>query len=237
MKYGCRSLLIVLLLTVAVSAQDSGKWSLKPVDGDNTKQWAAGSWTWEMGNPMSDHGATWTVGYQNKANAAPTDTYLPMIKGTYVGFVRIWQGDQETSKDPQMQYKSNCLITRPIKKTAHRSESVAVIFKPDAAGKYKVQIKATLLGVQNPSAGHARVGLYQISSDGRIAQTLDETDLNVKKAGAFGKDLSDKINFEQVLEFEAGQDLILRLQAVNPGNASVGACRLQIDQFDVQIVK
>ena len=190
-----------------------------------------------MGNPYTDKGATWTVAYQDKTNAAPTETYLPMTKGTYVGFIRIWQGGEKISKDPHMQYKNNNLITRPTKRSAHRSESVAVIFKPEMAGKYKVQIKATLTKVQNPSAGHAHVGIYQISSDGRIAQTLEEQDMNLMKSGAFGKNLPNEINFEKVLDFEAQQDLILRLQAVNPGNASVGACRLQIQAFEVQLVK
>lgn len=230
-------LLSLILIPTVVLAAESDTWTLKPIDGNNTKQWEAGSWTWDMGNPMTDNGATWTVAFQDKTNAAPTETYQPMIKGTYVGFVRIWQGDRETSKDPQMQYKTNCLITRPIKNSAQRSESVAVIFKPENAGKYKVQIKATLVGVQNPSAGHARVGIYQISSDGRIAQTLDESNMNVKKPGVYGKNLPDSINFEKVLDFEAQQELILRLQAVNPGNASVGSCRLQIDTFQVNLVK
>jgi hypothetical protein len=227
----------LLLIPSMVWAAESSTWALKPIDGNNTKQWAAGSWTWDMGNPCTDNGATWSVAYQNKPNAAPTDTYLPMTKGTYVGFVRIWQGGEEASKDPQMQYKGNNLITRPATRTAQRSESVAVIFKPQLAGKYKVQIKATLAGVQNPSAGHARMGLYQISSDGRIAQTLEESDLNVKKSGAYGKDLPDTCAFEKVLDFEADQELILRLQAVNPGNASVGSCRLQIDTFEVTAIK
>ena len=30
-------------------AAESDVWSLKPIDGDNTKQWASGSWTWEHG--------------------------------------------------------------------------------------------------------------------------------------------------------------------------------------------
>ena len=230
-------LLSLLLVPSLLLAAESDTWTLKPIDGNNTKQWASGSWTWDMGNPYVDNGAIWTVAYQDKTNAAPTETYLPMTKGTYVGFIRIWQGGEKVTKDPQMQYKNNSLITRPAKKSAHRSESVAVIFKPDTAGKYKVQIKATLVGVQNPSAGHARAGIYQISSDGRIAQTHEEQDMNINKSGAFGKNLPNEITFEQVLEFEAQQDFILRLQAVNPGNASVGSCKLQVETFQVQRVK
>ena len=233
--FGC--LLALLIFAAACPAQEAGKWSLKPIDGDNTKNWEAGSWTWEMGNPCEDHGATWTVAFQNKINPEPGFSYTPMNKGTYVGFIRIWQGDADVSKDPRMQYQKNQLIARPANVSAQQSESVAILFKPKNGGEYQVNIKSVLDHVQNPTAGDALVGVYLMSTDGRLVEKLQESELNVKKPGVFGNNLPQAIEFNKTVTFAAGQELILRLQAVNPGNASVGACALKIDEFTVTLAK
>ncbi len=236
-KSACSCLLSILILTTTLHAQETGTWKLKPIDGDNTKQWADGSWTWSMGNPMDDNGATWKVAFQDQTNPPANAPFTAMSQGTYVGFVRIWQGGEEQTRDPKIQYKVDCLSVRPSSNKAQKSPSAAVIFKPTADGQYAVDLKTKLAGVQSPSAGYANVELYILSADGRIADMQKQERLNVKKSGAYGKTYPDRFDFSKTLTLQADQELILRLQAINPGNASVGSCRLQIENFTVKQAK
>lgn len=234
--YGC--LLAILTLTVCVRAQEAQTWTLKAIKGNNAKQWDAGSWRWKDGNPVTDHGATWTAVYQGQTNPLPTSEYTPMVKGTYVGYYRIWQGDNKTSKDPYMQYRENRLIVRPATKMAHRSESVGIMFVPTEAGEYEVNVKAKLHHVKNPTAGYVQVGLFQMIQGGRAAETIFDTRMNINKPKVFGKGkYLDVFEVVKKITFEAEQELVLRLQAVNPGNASVGTCILKIEKFAVTKVK
>ncbi|MAX24778.1 MAG: hypothetical protein CMJ19_09770 [Phycisphaeraceae bacterium] len=225
----------ILILTATLQAQTAGEWKLKPIVGDNTKQWAEGSWTWSMGNPMDDNGATWKVAYQDQTNPPANAPFTAMSQGTYVGFVRIWQGGEEQTRDPQIQYKADCLSVRPSSNKAQKSPSAAVIFKPTADGQYTVDLKTKLTAVQSPSAGYANVELYILSADGRIADMQQQERMNVKKSNAYGKkQYPERFDFSKTIKLQADQELILRLQAINPGNASVGNCRLQIEDFSVK---
>jgi hypothetical protein len=188
-----------------------------------------------MGNPMTDNGATWKVAYQDQTNPSANAPFLAMNKGTYVGFVRIWQGGEAVSRDPQIQYKSDCLSVRPSSNKAHKSPSAAIIFSPEKQGQYSIDLKTKLVGVQSPTAGYANVELYILSTDGRIADMQQQERLNAKKPNAYGKTYPDRFDFQKSVKLEAGQELILRLQAINPGNASVGNCRLQIETFAVEL--
>ena len=237
-KNVCAYLLLVLVTALVVHAEDSLTWTLKAISGNNTKAWKVGSWRWEDGNPMTDQGVTWAAVYQDQTNPLPTSEYTPMVKGTYVGYNRIWQGGSKVSKDPLMQYREDCLIVRPASRKAQQSESVGIMFIPEVAGVYAVAIKAKLEHVRNPTAGYAKAGLFQMIQGGRAAQTISDIQMNSQNPKVFGKGkFPEYFEVNQEIEFEAEQELILRFQAVNPGNASVGTCVLKIEKFVVKKVK
>ena len=205
-------------------------WSLAPIKGDKTKQWAVEpNWTWNKGNPMKYKGAKWTVAMQDVDDPELTGKYTPMEKGDIYGFKFGWRG-KEGGKDPQFKYMEKTLSTY-ITLGNKKGPAAAVIFKPAKAGKFKVDISGNIY-VQNKTAGYALVTVYVLSKKRSVAKELKAYKLNLK-GGHMAKELSGNFAYQEEVAISAGEELAIRVQTVNPGPASAGRSGIKFKNFTI----
>ena len=216
-------------------AGDGDTWKLRPTLGHKPNVWAAGpNWKHADGNPLSDAGATWTLATQAEKEPSLTSAYKLMTAGTYVDYTFAWLTGPATF-DPGQRYVETMLITSPEDAAPQTSRSSAILLKVPQAGAYKAEIAGTVY-VQNVTAGHALLTLYTLNADRSVAKELKSFQLNKKADGAFG-DFPEKFDYSDTVQLGAGEELAVRIQAVNPGTASAGRCGATFSNFTVTLEK
>ena len=222
------------LSCVVAQAADTTEWKLSPISGNKPAVWAAApNWRHSDGNPLATSGAQWSLVTQAERNPSLTSAYELMKPGTYVGYNFLWQSGS-AGKDPAQQYRGYTLITRPDGATAQKSRSSAILLKLPAAGRYSVEI-AGKASVKQPAAGHALLTVYTLNADRSQAKELKLYSLNNKAPGAFGG-YPDTFSYTDTVELAAGEELAVRVQAVNPGGATAGSAAVTFTAFKVSLV-
>lgn len=226
-----QTLRIILVLTFCtVSSLNAESWELAPIKGDKTKSWAAApNWTWDLGNPMTDKEAKWTVAMQEMDNPELTTKYVLMQKGDIYNFKFGWRGEKG-GKDPEFKYLENSLSTH-ITAGNKQGPAAAIIFTPPKAGKYKVDISGTVY-LQNKTAGYVLVTVYLLAKDRSQAKELQVYKLNLK-GGYQAEELAENFSFQQTVDLSKDVELAVRVQSVNPGPASAGRSAIRFGNFTV----
>ncbi|MBN2712675.1 MAG: hypothetical protein JXR97_09650 [Planctomycetes bacterium] len=224
-----RLFIFALIFLNSVGFAAESVWKLSPINGNKEKGWAEDeNWTHAKKNPLSDNGAEWTLAVQEEKNPDLTAKYALMTEGSYVDYNHVWQFGPK-AKDPAQKYMGNILSTRPDDKTAQSSRSSAILFRAPKSGSFSVTIKGTI-AVQNPSAGHARITIYTLNKKRDKAEELAVFNLNKKAEGAFGN-FPDNFAFDKKIKLKKGEEFALRIQTVNPGNASAGTASVKLEEF------
>jgi len=206
-------------------------WTLCPINGHKPDVWSAGgNWKHADGNPLADHGGTWTLAVQDGKNPSPTAPYAPMTAGTYVGYTLIWQGGP-SAQDPAQQYRDTTLTARPTDGSPQAGPASALLFRIPDSGLYTCEV-AGQATVQNPSAGHAQLTFCALSADRTSARPIASLSLNAKTAGAFGG-YPDAFEVKESISLQKGEEFAVRLQAVNPGPATAGTVAATFSRFRI----
>ena len=216
---------------VPAAQQAPQAWNLRPIDGHKPDIWAAGdNWKHGDGNSLADHGGVWTLAVQNDKNPVPTSPYELMVAGTYVGQTCIWQGGAP-SPDPAQQYRGATLTARPADGSPQASPSSAILFRVPESGLYACEVEGQA-HAQNHTAGYALLTLCALTADHTGARPVASVALNTKSAGAFGG-YPDAFSLKEFVTLQKGEEIAVRLQAVNPGPATAGSVAATFSRFRI----
>ncbi len=206
----------------------AAEWKLQPITAHAPNVWSeAPNWNYELGNPMPDSGARWTLSAQVDKDPTLTSAYTPMVKATAWAYFYIWGiGNGDTHA-----YRDTILSAKALDGTPQVGPASVIRFRPPAAGSYQVDIVAAVK-VQNPTAGHGRATVYILSPDATSATQLASVDLNNGTPGAFGG-FPSTLNFHSAVPLKKDEELAVRIQTVNPGPASAGTTSLTFSAFTV----
>jgi len=178
---------------------------------------------------MTDKGAKWTVSYQ--PSKSDTMTMKPMVQGTAWKFNFVWR-DAGDGSDPEAMYFGTCISGNAVsaKECPAVGPKSAVIFTPQASGKFKIEIESSKVLVQAPSAGHARFTIAVVDAGVKTLKEIKSFEINVK--GGYG-DLPDSVTFADDIQLKEGESIAVFIQSVNPGPASCGKSSIEFKKFKV----
>lgn len=218
MKFGCRSgfekgcIVLAVIGSSLMTGMAQQGWSLPGGDAA-----VASRWTAETGNPVGEGGATWSLLGQAGKNAAVDAAYVPMVADA-AGWV--------LADFPSCRYVNMTLCAKAADKTPQKGPSSAVSFTPPSAGWYRVILEGSLK-VQVPQAGRGEAVLYVFT--GAKAKGI------VATFSAGMKDPQEvPVSLDRVVELDAEDRLLLRLQTINPGPASADHSWLKIKTLTIQ---
>jgi len=223
--------IIAALITPCVAR--AGEWKLLPITAHAPDVWKeAPNWTYDLGNPMIDNGAKWTLSAQTSKDPTLTSPYTPFEKVTAWNYFYIWAAGGAGL--PHM-YRDFSLSSKAVDDTPQSSPASVIRFCPPSAGTYQIDIVATAK-VQSPSAGYGRATLYILAPEASSATQLASIDLNNGVQGAFGG-YPAKLNYHSVVPLKKDEEIAVRIQTINPGPASAGTTLLTFEQFTVSTAK
>jgi hypothetical protein len=224
----------LFFVALCVSSSFAQTWELPAIQGDQ-KAWgtADDNWTWDRGNPLGlEDGTHWSVEMQTAAEPTLTSEYVPMEQGLLYNFVRAWTDGSEAF-DPDQFYHERSLTTmsssQEMGKFPENSKSSVVIFAPGKPGTFHVHILGKV-NVQNKAAGHAALTVYTLASKRTVESQIDQQMCNAPQGeGGF----PERFEFDRDVELADGQEFVLRIQTISPGQAPAGRSSIDFEKFSV----
>ena len=222
----------------------SWAWELPVCMGNAKDGWAAGdnNWRWDYGNPYPvEGGAEWTVATQNMVNPSGTDEYKPMEPSVLFGFLKGWAAGKNSATDPEKflyfgEEKEERKLSASASLEGHFPQvgpTSVIIFKVPKDGKYQVEIEGKVT-VQSKTAGYAKVSVAILSEARKQETPLKSFELN--SAGGFGG-YGDILSFSDTVEIKAGNEIVIRLQAVSPGPSSAGSSTIAFKKCGISLAE
>ena len=205
------------------------QWNLPPITGHAPAVWGdKPNWLWSGGNPLTDNGATWTVSAQLDKDPQLTSPYTPMAQAVAWGYYYVWALGAKQQKI----YWNMSLLTAPDDGTVQSSPSSVITFQPPAPGTFTVDIAGTV-SVQQPTAGHSHATVYTLAKDASSAKELLSVDLADAKSKTIWN-MPSNLSFHSTVTIKKDEQFAVRIQTVNPGNASAGHTSLDLTQFSIK---
>lgn len=182
------------------------------------------AWDTSLANPLVTGEGTWTLAGQTEANSELTAKLEPLTKG--MRFDKpAWQWD-----NGRLSVMEKRMTASTLAKTTQIGPATVIAFQPKEAGKYKVQIKGELK-IQIPAAGYAVATVFVFRAGGAAAEEIGvftTVDATTKRGVS-----QVEVSLEKDVEVKAGDQIAVRLQARNPGNASSGNAYLTFETYSV----
>lgn len=220
-----KALVVSLTLLVSAFACQAGAWTLPGIDGHAPSVWVGErNWTQESGNPMPDQGASWGLYYQ----ADETGAFKPMVYGLAYNFNFVWRSAEGTKlaeghgEDPACQYIETTLSCADGTTFPGDGPSSLVTFKPNGAGKFKLEIDGTV-AVKSPTAGNAKLRVVVLDSALKTIKEVKSLELKSKDNASIG----------ETIELKAGECIGVAIQSVNPGMSGCGRCSIAFKKLKV----
>lgn len=221
-----------------IPSYSSFDWKLPGIFGNAGQGWMSDpcdasmpTWTWDIGNPYPLPNASWTAAMQDEYNAPSLlSPYRNLISGLAYNYTRCWIGPDDVGQiDENHKYIEHTLSVNNLNPNCPGS-AVAILLTVDAPGNYLVDIAARETWSSAPSAGYASVDIYTLGQNRSTATLLMNEHMNMNNAGG----LPNQFTFSQIVSLNAGDEIGVRLQSVNPGSGAIGFTSLAFDNFHVK---
>lgn len=225
-----KTLITLIFATVAFIAS-ANEWSLPGIFGHAPNIWqkTRDNWTWYKGNPYKVGSGEWSLAYQTGKNPELTTKYIKMQQGIAWDYHFVWRGDSK-NKNPKFYYLDKTLLASGIKGACSGPAS-AILFSASNKGTYQLELVGKVK-VQCKTAGFARLTVYKLSADGKLAKKLKTVDLN--NQGGY-KGLPEKYAFSLEVILNVKEQLGVRIQTINPGPASAGKSSITFNKFKIKL--
>lgn len=221
-----RRLLVASMVILALAfAGQAKEWSLPGINGHAPDVWVGDrNWTKDLGNPMTDQGASWGLYYQIEAGG----DFKPMVYGLAYNYTFVWRSseanklDEGHGDDPDCMYAEMKLNCTGGKTFPGDGPGALVTFKAGSAGKFKLEAEGTA-SVQAPTAGNARLKVLVLDSALKTVKEVKVIDLKSK----------DNASISETIELKGGESIGVAIQSINPGPAGCGKSSISFTKFKV----